>query len=291
MKAAPAFLVERKGLHSLLFSHVLASDARGIPSIADSSSKNSVKIAAELLRQIGQSGVAARKAGQSAGNEFEDLIAGYLRTTFQKLTHLRPGRWEIRRSSGRAASSIAEFEQYSHLLDVRKAIRLLRKDHPGVAAALASDYTISPDVIVLRLPEPDSVINSPEVLVDGTVAKLTSFREANEPRPFLHASISCKWTLRSDRAQNARTEALNLIRNRKGRLPHVVVVTGEPLPSRLASLALGTGDVDCVYHFALPELLASVRTLDLEDQGEVLESMVNGKRLKDISDLPLDIAV
>ena len=35
--------------------------------------------------------------------------------------------------------------------------------------------------------------------------------------------------MRSDRAQYSRTEALNLIRNRKGRLPHIVVVTGEPL--------------------------------------------------------------
>ena len=53
--------------------------------------------------------------------------------------------------------------------------------------------------------------------------------------------------MRSDRAQNSRTEALNLIRNRKGNLPHIVVVTGEPMPARIASLALGTGDIDCVY--------------------------------------------
>src|ERR1035438_2137764 len=74
---------------------------------------------------------------------------------------------------------------------------------------------------------------------------------SNGGLPILHASISCKWTIRSDRVQNARSEALNLIRNRKGRLPHVVVVTGEPLPSRLSAIALGTGDIDCVYHFAL----------------------------------------
>ena len=44
-------------------------------------------------------------------------------------------------------------------------------------------------------------------------------------------------------------------RNRKGNLPHIVVVTGEPMPARIASLALGTGDIDCVYHFALYELV------------------------------------
>ena len=51
---------------------------------------------------------------------------------------------------------------------------------------------------------------------------------------------------------------MNLIRNRKGHLPHIVVVTGEPLPSRLSSIALGTGDIDCVYHFALEELINAV---------------------------------
>ena len=92
----------------------------------------------------------------------------------------------------------------------------------------------------------------------------------------------------------SRTEALNLIRNRKGHLPHIVVVTGEPLPSRLASLALGTGDLDCVYHFALYELMDAVKEYGSngrEDIIETLENLVIGKRLKDISDLPLDLSV
>jgi hypothetical protein len=82
-----------------------------------------------------------------------------------------------------------------------------------------------------------------------------------------------------------------LIRNRRGKLPHVVVVTAEPLPSRLSSVALGSGDIDCVYHFALPELRETVNELGLSDSEESLNIMVNGKRLKDISDLPLDLAV
>ena len=107
----------------------------------------------------------------------------------------------------------------------------------------------------------------------------------------MHASVSAKWTMRSDRAQNSRTEALGLIRNRKGHLPHIVVVTGEPLPSRIASLALGTGDIDCVYHFALYELIESIKECGAEDAMEMLNILVSGKRLKDISDLPLDLSV
>ena len=95
----------------------------------------------------------------------------------------------------------------------------------------------------------------------------------------------------SDRAQNTRTEALNLIRNRKGPFPHVVAVTAEPTPHRLASLALGTGDLDCVYHFALHELLAVTQELGLEDANAEIQMMIEGKRLRDISDLPFDLAI
>ncbi len=96
----------------------------------------------------------------------------------------------------------------------------------------------------------------------------------------------------ADRLQAEVSEkALGLIRNRKGHLPHIVVVTAEPLPSRLASLALGTGDIDCVYHFALDELMKSVNSLDAEDAQDMLNILVGGKRLKDIGDLPLDLAV
>jgi hypothetical protein len=46
-----------------------------------------------------------------------------------------------------------------------------------------------------------------------------------------------------------RSTGLNLIRNRKGHTPHIAAMTAEPLPTRLASLALGTGDLDCVLSF------------------------------------------
>lgn len=110
-------------------------------------------------------------------------------------------------------------------------------------------------------------------------------------KKILHASISCKWTIRSDRSQNSRTEALNLIRNRKGNLPHIVVVTAEPLPGRLASIALGTGDIDCVYHFALSELQKTVENSGQEDSIEILNTMIEGRRLRDLTDLPFDLAI
>ena len=54
---------------------------------------------------------------------------------------------------------------------------------------------------------------------------------------------------------------------------------------------LDSGDIDCVYHFALYELIRAVNATGSEDASETLKTLVQGKRLKDISDLPLDLAV
>ena len=79
------------------------------------------------------------------------------------------------------------------------------------------------------------------------------------------------------------------MRNRKGKTPHIVVVVGEPLPGRIASLAYGTGDIDCVYHFALRELTAAAAENDSD--SDLLNSLVSGRRLRDISDLPFDLSI
>lgn len=160
-------------------------------------------------------------------------------------------------------------------------------------AALGNDYLVSPDVVVARALCEDDEINRLAEFVDDSLCLKADLRKKNGGRPILHASISAKWTMRSDRAQNSRTEALNLMRDRKGRVPHIMVVTAEPSPSRIASLALGTGDIDCVYHFALYELLAAAEKCSSKSRDEamvLLNNMIDGKRLKDISDLPLDLA-
>lgn len=120
--------------------------------------------------------------------------------------------------------------------------------------------------------------------------RYTPLRERVNKISILHASISCKWTIRSDRAQNTRTEALNLIRNRKGKVPFVAAVTFEPMPTRIASIALGTGDLDCTYHGCLQELLEAVEEIRNQGQKDMLHTLVDGRRLRDISDLALDLA-
>ena len=273
----------RRSFHAALFSSVLRTDSQGIPSNADRHSRPSVSIASGIIERLGPETKGARLAAQMAGSQFEEICSEYLKQTFGRLRHLRPGQYKV----GKGLGAIAEFDQYEHLA----ALDAAAKANPQLAAALGSDYLIKPDVVIIRYPEKDAVINGPENLVDETYARFTSLREINNSRPILHASVSCKWTIRSDRAQNARSEGLNLVRNRKGRLPHIAVVTGEPTPNRIASIALGTGDIDCVYHFALPELLDTVKTLRYADAEEMLHTMIDGKRLRDIADLPLDLVI
>jgi hypothetical protein len=270
---------------------------------ADAGSATSSLIAAclaeELSESLGCSLTEAPQTGQSAGRIFATETRVFLEQAFgQRLQHLRPGKWQFREGK-----RIETGSQYSHLARLDQKA----KSDPDLAAIISSDYLISPDILILRLPEADSDINEFGALVpsDRSVSGLTPLRAINAGgTQLVHASVSCKWTIRSDRAQNIRTEALNLIKNRRGPMPHIVVVTGEPQPSRLASIARGTGEIDCVYHMALPELERAVKkaskapsaagTTTQEEtpgfQPQMLDLLVGAGRLKDVSDLPFDLA-
>lgn len=268
----------REEYHDNLFKHVLRVNESGAPNNSDSGSKSSVKTAKGIIERIGLTPTKGHIPGQTAGQKFEEITRDFLREAFVLLQHMRPGDWEF--SLG---ENIQNFEQYRHLADVSRLIENHRE-----LRTVFSDYIVTPDIVVCRKPVDNDTINTPDMLVgDANIAAHTPLRKSNSDWSILHASVSCKWTLRSDRSQNARTEGLNLIRNRKGKSPHIVVVTAEPLPSRLASLALGTGDIDCVYHFALPELQSATSS---ETGIDLLDTLVGGSRLRDISDLPFDLA-
>ena len=272
----------RKKYHeSLLDNGVLTIDKNGVASNADSSSKLSIAIAKGIADRL-MAETHEKSVGQTSGAKFEQINMEFLEDTFPKLQNLRPGEW-----SNRNSIKTSSFAQYDHL---EYLSRLMDYD-AKLQTIMGNDYIVAPDVVIYRELVSDAEINKNEIVVDDKTCKQADIRESNGGKPILHASISAKWTMRSDRAQNSRTEALGLIRNRKGKLPHIVVVTGEPLPSRLASLAMGTGDIDCMYHFALYELLEAVKETGAEDAIEMLNSLVEGKRLKDISDLPLDLCV
>lgn len=271
----------RKAFHESCLSGPITL-TKGVPSIADISNAPSRDIAIALIEKLGVSEIRAIKpAGQTSGAMFENSCREFIEGCFAQFSHLRPGVFAVERGQ-----QISLFEQYAHL----EELRLLANASKELKTLLGTDYLIKPDVVVIRLPEDDETINANSVLVDDSVALRTSLRKTNGAKPSLHASISCKLTIRSDRVQNTRSEALNLMRNRKGRVPHVVAVTAEPLPSRIAAIALGTGDIDCVYHFALNELV-QVLTEQNRESLDLVETMIEGQRLRDIADLPLDLII
>lgn len=281
--------IARKQYHKrLIESRVFTISADGIASNADSSNAPSKAIAKIIAECLGAT-VGGKLKGQTAGTLFEQITMQFISETFPKLQQLRPGSWTVLNLGNQNAIKTWDFAQYEHLAYLSQIV----SENKKLSTTLGNDYMVAPDVVVYRALYEDEELNHGSLIVTDDICKMADLRKKNGGKPILHASISAKWTMRSDRAQNSRTEALNLIRNRKGHLPHIVVVTGEPLPSRLASLALGTGDLDCVYHFALYELMDAVKeygTQGREDIIETLENLVDGKRLKDISDLPLDLS-
>jgi len=257
---------------------------------ADSGNKGSValaeSIAARLRAITGQEPCESPPKEQTAGMVFASLTKDFLDKAFEHLHHLRPGNWTF--STSQEKRGITKFFQYEHLGDLEAIV----EKHPELRATLGGDYLVVPDITIARQPVRDTEKNKVEEFISkaGQIGKYTPLRASVNPKSILHASVSCKWTLRSDRSQSSRTEALNLIRNRKGKVPIVVAVVFEPLPTRITSIAFGTGDLDCVYHGALHELHEAIEELGNEDQKEMLDTLVQGRRLRDISDLPFDLA-
>lgn len=283
----------RFNFHKRLFeTNTLTLTTSGVASNADTSSRGSKDISRRIVDiLVGEHhhsvNTVDKISGQTLGKQFEIETMEFLRETFPHLQNLRPGTWTILQLGNNNRLKTSDFAQYEHLA----YLNALTTENAQLAATLGNDYLVAPDVVIYRDLYEDAEINAVQCIVDDEVSKMADIRKANGGKPLLHASVSAKYTMRSDRAQNSRTEALNLIRNRKGHLPHIVVVTAEPMPNRLASLALGTGDIDCVYHFALYELIRAVKEVGSEDAVEILDTLVQGKRLKDISDLPLDLSV
>ncbi|RME57800.1 MAG: restriction endonuclease [Caldilineae bacterium] len=275
----------RQAYHRHICAEIVRIGSKGHPNFADGSSRLSTEIAQRIVAKLGCSPRGDALPGQTAGKRFEQITLQFLQDAFELLSHVRPGPWQYACEN----TAIANFEQYAHLAEIEQAFL----SDATLSSTFGGNYIVRPDIVVSRTPLSDADLDQQGILTSKVEhhAQYTPLRAANQPRPILHAVISCKWTIRHDRAQNTRTEALNLIRHRKGSLPHIVAITAEPFPSRIAALALGTGDLDCVYHFALHELVEAVAEMGNEESQTLVNMMIEGRRLRDVSDLPFDLAV
>lgn len=280
LKSSILWLKPRTDLKSSITKR-LPEYITGAVSVADVDNASSLTIAWEWASRLPGNFTAVRPT-QEAGKIFQFAVRDFLQVGFALGSDLRPGDWQWK-----TEYPISHFDQYAHMTDIREA---LERDKE-LRTIFSEQWLVVPDIVVYRSPIQASDLGRTEGVPVATLSPLLDDAQLSRNHPLLHASVSCKITMRSDRAQNTRTEALNLIRNRKGRTPAIVAVTAEPLPTRLASLALGTGDVDFVYHAALPELREALAAVGNEDQLDMLNTIVQGRRLRDISDLVLDLLI
>jgi hypothetical protein len=262
--------------------HQILGYKEDVPSVADNGSRTSIDLSKGILTRMGFPLCTEPPNRQRANALFISVTRDYLTQAFHLIEHLRPGDWILS-----TLENVPQFDQYEHWTELAQV--LVRK--PDLYATLG-DLAIVPDIVMGRSRVSDQEINRSIDVLGGDTASLTPLRANNLPdlKSILYACVSCKWTLRSNGGQKLRTEILNLVHRGRGNLPHIVAVTAEPLPTRIASLALGTGDLDCVYHFALHELKEVLAEIDNEDQMDMLRILVEGRRLRDISDLPFDLA-
>ena len=158
---AVEFADARRAFHLELLKETLTINAAGVVSNADGSNTTSKAIAKGIADLLKANTHGERIAGQTSGNQFESICADYVKATFQQLGHLRPGAWDIHQVSGRNRLEIAKYEQYAHLVALSNAA----KNNPELAAALGSDYTITPDIVVVRSEEHTSELQSRSDLV------------------------------------------------------------------------------------------------------------------------------
>lgn len=119
---------------------------------------------------------------------------------------------------------------------------------------------------------------------------VTAYREQVTGLPTLEAGFSLKWTLRTDRAQDCRSQGAKMSSLRRGRMPHFAAVTMEPRPYMLRLLGGGSGEVDCVYHLDLPSLTVAIEATTRgnpkrRETAETFRRLVDQRRLRDYSEL------
>ena len=213
-------------------------------------------LAAATLDNLGIEQRAPSDVPSDPGGALETMCRDDLLTS---LTDLAPDRdWDVR-----CGVLISQFAQYQHL----NALDRLVRSQPELRVTIGMDYLIKPDVTIAIRPNPQVMFEDPAEM------------------PFLHGVVSCKWTIRSDRVQNIRHEFGQMIRHRRGRQPHLVTLTAEPLPTRLASIARGTGEVDATYHIAFDALAEAVTEIGNKDQREAWDECVGQGRLRSYAEL------
>ena len=227
------------------------------PGFTEEECEASREISLRVLQQLG----ADQPARQTKPPTARVLAAAVASHLAKELPMEAPGRrWTP--FAGDRRRDVSGFQQYRHL--PRRAAAM---DADGAGALWAEWGTEWP-------PPPDVAVGLGE----------------DELNIFLHAAITCLWAIEPEDVPAIKHQGTLLNRLRHGRQPHIVVVTAEMLPDRLAALGSGTGEIDGIYHVALQELEVAVRSLGHPGQLSLLHELINNDRVFDVGRLASVIA-
>lgn len=272
--------------------------SHGKPNTSDSSDKASVALGNALFDVLGVD--PARRGDEPTGSPFAVKVAEHLTAqvagspgtvvvaperplnVFQQYRHVgaladvEPG---TSTAYDRAWQSLTR-ELRKRVVTPPAAVRRMDELITGVEAALELD--------VARRRRALTEVGAESLLkVDVTIADPQADR-----LPELVVGLSLKWSLRTDRAQDCRSQGAKVSALRRGRMPHFAAVTMEPRPYMLNLLGGGSGDIDCVYHLDLPALTAAIDAVygartDKNSQRTraTFERLVEQRRVRDYDEL------
>lgn len=270
--------------------------SNGRPNTSDASDTFSVELGGALFRALGVE--ADVRGGEPTGAPFSRKIAAALKSelqargsgltveperalnAFEQFRHvgaLRDMRPEPSREYERAWRALGRFVR-TRLSNPRD---LARFDHLADAVGAATANETETRRLLL------------EEIGEESLLKLdvTASQQRPGPRtPTLEIGLSLKWSLRTDRAQDCRSQGAKMAALRRGRMPHFAVVTMEPRPYMLNLLGGGSGEVDCVYHLDLPALTAAIEETCAGNPRrratlETFKRLVAQRRLRDWDEL------
>lgn len=237
---------------------LLAADLGAMdPSLTKQERETSRDLTLHVLRLL-SANQPSHQTKPRATSVFAEAVASHLAKELPMEAPSRP--WLV--FAGDRGRYVSRFRQYHYL--------------PQRAAAMIADETST-----LRTEWGTELPLPPDVAVGlGT----------DESDIFLHAVITCLWTIEPETVPGIKHQGTLLNRLRHGRQPHIVVVTAEMLPDRLGALGYGTGEIDGIYHVALQELKDAVASLCRPTQLSVLNDLINNGRIFDVDRLASVIA-
>jgi NgoMIV restriction enzyme. len=256
--------------------------------MADSGNRMSVYVSFHwmegILKEAPRLDIGLVGSGQQFGSTLEGRLAAGLKELIQQhqLGFLVASKADAKTIKPKPSFKLTDYWPYLTPPSRRSA-----EGDAQIYRALGRGHLIQPDVIIWRR----------RTMTFNTV-KDNVCEEISIDEPQLFACISGKATIRSDRSQSSRYEGASMGRWRRARPPHIVVVTAEPFPSRLGSLAWGLGDLDAVYHVNVAALYeAVVKAQDecgkraMRDVGsyDELRELIELARVKDLSQLFEDL--